>query len=180
MCAAQKCQPDSRAPMFAAADKCLQVRDAHGALLRCPERPRQGDCDCPPSAPRFACLVGFAYKTAVGFAFKTAVYLTLLPGHQAAFYAEDKVAAKARLHDAPLFSRHSHSAAQAKFFESDAPYFIGQLSKARTSPHCCFASFFVASFLIFLSLPHTSRSRPSFPPARQRKWRPLHLRDHRG
>ena len=50
----------------------------------------------PPSAPRFACLVGFA--------FKTAVYLTLLPGHQAAFYAEDKVAAKARFsNDARCF-----------------------------------------------------------------------------
>jgi hypothetical protein len=48
---------------------------------------------------------------------------------QAAFYAEDKVAAKVCPRTMTASSNPISPSSQAKFFESDAPYFIGQLSK---------------------------------------------------
>ena len=178
MCAAQKCQPDSRAPMFAAAEKWYRsemLMEHYGDVLN-------GLVKVTATAPRQR----RALHASLALLLRPLLALLLRP-----LYILPCFPAIRRLSpQTKLLPRHVCTTlavfaalsllAQAEFFESGAPYFIGQLSKARTSPHFCFASSFVASFLIFLFLPHTSRSLPSFPPARQRKWRPFHLRDHRG
>jgi hypothetical protein len=57
---------------------------------------------------------------------------------------------------------------QAKFFETDAPYFIGQLSKALSSPQSNVSS--------CLAISHARR--PSIPSDHQRKRRSFHFRDN--